>query len=66
MVNKLPFAALRISEGEGPQLVEVLIDGEPVALLPATGVSYEMDVHGVSMVEVALHARRVELIGGHT
>lgn len=61
----LPFAGLRIIDtGRGEQRVEIVVGGEPVALLPVFSVAYKMTIRGPGEIQVGVHSQHVEMTGG--
>lgn len=65
-MSNLPFAAVRVVDGAlpGEQRVEIIVDGEPVAQLPASGVRYELEPHKLNVMWIGLHVHAGELRGG--
>jgi hypothetical protein len=43
-------------------MVEVLVDGEPVAWLPVTALSESARAHTPGLVQIELHSQRVETV----
>jgi hypothetical protein len=62
----LPFAGLHVVDGGlSSRRVLVLVDGRPVAELPATSVRYEMAAaNAPAVLFVGVHAERAALTGG--
>lgn len=61
----LPRASLRIiDEGGSMQRVDVIVDGEPVAVLPITSVSYSLELRGIGKILVGVNAVDVNITAG--